>query len=173
MLLAHAGFAAAVLGATVVSQYSVETELRMEVGSRQTVAGYDFEFVSVARNDGPNYRADQATFAIWREGARITTLEPQKRQYLASRQVMTEAAIDAGVFRDLFVAMGDPIGDGSWAMRLQYKPMIRWIWGGVILMGVGAMVTVLDRRYRAKVNVSSSQTQPVGTRKYGEVREPV
>lgn len=173
MLLAHAGFAAAVLGATVVSQYSVETELRMEVGSRQTVAGYDFEFVSVARNDGPNYRADQATFTIWREGARIKTLEPQKRQYLASRQVMTEAAIDAGVFRDLFVAMGDPIGDGSWAMRLQYKPMIRWIWGGVILMGVGAMVTVLDRRYRAKVNVSSSQTQPVGTRKYGEVREPV
>ncbi len=111
MLCAHAGFAAVVLGATVVSQYSVETDLKMAVGDKADVAGYTFEFVALERNDGPNYRADQATIDVWVEGKRLTTLEPQKRQYLASRQIMTEAAIDAGVFRDLFVAMGEPIGE--------------------------------------------------------------
>lgn len=157
MVCAHVGFAAAVVGATVVSQYSLETDLKMQVGERADVAGYTFEFVALGRNDGPNYRADQATFDVWHSGERLTTLEPQKRQYLASRQIMTEAAIDAGVFRDPFVAMGEPVGEGAWAIRLQYKPMIRWIWGGVLLMGVGGLITVCDRRYRYRAALQTAQ----------------
>ena len=170
MICAHTGFAAAVIGVTVVSQYSVETDLKMAVGERAEVAGYVFEFVTLERNDGPNYRADQATFDIWREGERLATLTPQKRQYLASRQIMTEAGIEVGLFRDLFVAMGEPVADGAWAIRLQYKPMIRWIWGGAILMGLGGIVTVFDRRYRSKVTAHNTQTVSAELASPGEAR---
>lgn len=168
MVFAHAGFAVALVGATVVSQHSVEIDLKMEVGEQAQVAGYTFEFLSLGRNDGPNYRADQATFGVWYMGERLTTLEPQKRQYLASRQIMTEAAIDAGLFRDLFVAMGEPVGDGAWAIRLQYKPMIRWIWGGALLMGLGGIVTVLDRRYRSTVLAHSTVDASLSSASRGE-----
>ncbi len=155
MWLAHAGFAAAVVGATVVTQHSVEKDLKMAVGESAEVAGYRFEFVELGRNDGPNYRADQAVFNVWYQGEWVAQLAPQKRQYLASGQLMTEAAIDAGVFRDLFVAMGEPIGDGAWAIRLQFKPMIRWIWGGALLLGLGGLLTAFDRRYRVRVTQPS------------------
>ena len=90
-------------------------------------------------------------FSVWRGGKQIAELRPEKRRYVASGQVMTEAAIDPGVFRDLFVAMGEPVGDSAWAIRLQYKPMIRWIWSGALIIGVGGLTTALDRRYRARV----------------------
>ena len=121
----------------------------MQPGQEQVVAGYTFRFEQMARVRGSNYVADEARFTVL-EGAKvIAQLAPQKRRYLASGSVMTEAAIDAGLFRDLFVAMGEPVGDGgAWAIRLHYKPMIRWIWLGPIFMAAGAFTTVADRRYR-------------------------
>ena len=118
-------------------------------GDSQTVAGYEFRFRGVDPVAGPNFDADQATFDVYRKGELLTTLTPQKRRYRASGQVMTEASIDPGLFRDLFVAMGEPVGDQAWAIRLQYKPMIRWIWFGALLIGLGGLTTALDRRYRA------------------------
>jgi cytochrome c-type biogenesis protein CcmF len=162
MLMAHAGFAAAVLGATVVTQFSVERDLRMAPGDIEEVSGYRFEMLSIGRNDGPNYTADQAVFSVWQGDTKIAEMTPQKRRYLASGQIMTEAAIDAGFTRDLFIAMGEAVGDDAWAIRLQYKPMIRWIWGGALLMGFGALLTAFDRRYRAKATARQSSTVASG-----------
>jgi cytochrome c-type biogenesis protein CcmF len=160
--MAHAGFAAAVLGATVVTQFSVERDLRMAPGDIEEVSGYRFEMLSIGRNDGPNYTADQAVFSVWQGDTKIAEMTPQKRRYLASGQIMTEAAIDAGFTRDLFIAMGEAVGDDAWAIRLQYKPMIRWIWGGALLMGFGALLTAFDRRYRAKATARQSSTVASG-----------
>ena len=149
MLLAHLGFAACIIGVVATSQYSVEHDLKMSPGDSETVAGYNFQFLEVTQVRGPNFVADEARFAVYRDGREIARLAPQKRRYLASNQVMTEAAIDPGLFRDLFVAMGEPIGEqGAWAIRLHYKPMVRWMWLGAIFMGLGGFVTVADRRYR-------------------------
>ncbi|WP_116365090.1 heme lyase CcmF/NrfE family subunit [Parahaliea mediterranea] len=149
MVLAHLGFAACVVGVVATSQYSIERDLKMEVGQAETLAGYRFEFVELANFRGPNYLADEARFVVSRNGEEVARLAPQKRRYLASNQIMTEAAIDAGLFRDLYVAMGEPVGQGgAWAIRLHYKPMVRWMWLGAIFMAVGGFVTVMDKRYR-------------------------
>ena len=149
MQLAHLGFAASVLGAVAVTQYSIEHDLKMAPGDSETLAGYRFTFSELARVEGPNYLADEARFTVTRDGRPVARLAAQKRRYLASGSVMTEAAIDAGLFRDLYVAMGEPVGSsGAWAIRLHYKPMVRWLWLGALLMAIGGLTTVADRRYR-------------------------
>jgi cytochrome c-type biogenesis protein CcmF len=150
MALAHIGFAAVVLGAVAVTQLSQEHDLRMAVGDSEVVGGYRFQLTDLRKATGPNYLADQAVFLVSYEDKEIARLLPEKRRYLASGQIMTEAAIDATTWRDLYVALGDPIGDDAWAVRLHYKPMVRWLWVGALLIGLGAMITVLDRRYRTQ-----------------------
>jgi cytochrome c-type biogenesis protein CcmF len=149
MFIAHLGFSACVIGVVATSQYSIEHDLKMSPGDRQQLAGYEFQFIELANVRGPNFVADEARFRVTRDGVPVASLAPQKRRYLASGQVMTEAAIDPGLFRDLFVAMGEPVGEaGAWAIRLHYKPMVRWMWLGAILMAVGGFATVMDKRYR-------------------------
>ena len=149
MVIAHLGFAACVIGIVATSQYSVEQDLKMEPGDSQEVAGYEFRFIELAQVRGPNFVADEARFEVTQNGEWVANLNPQKRRYLASGSIMTEAAIDPGMFRDLFVAMGEPVGtSGAWAMRLHYKPMVRWMWLGAILMAVGAFAAAADKRYR-------------------------
>jgi len=158
MLIAHLGFAAAIIGVVATSQYAIEHDLKMSPGDSEEVAGYNFRFIEVKGYQGPNFVADEAHFEVFQDGRLIATLKPQKRRYLASGQVMTEAAIDPGLFRDLFVAMGEPIGsDGAWAIRLHYKPMVRWMWLGAILMAIGAFATVADKRYRRERSVESAR----------------
>jgi cytochrome c-type biogenesis protein CcmF len=149
MVLAHLGFAFCLTGVVVTSQFVQEHDLKMSPGDTHSLAGYEFAFKELTQVSGPNYVADEARIEITRGGQFVALLAPQKRRYLASGQVMTEADIDPGVFRDLYVAMGEPIGnDGAWAIRLHYKPLVRWMWFGAILMGVGGLSTVMDRRYR-------------------------
>jgi len=162
MLLAHLGFAACVLGVVATSQYSIERDLKMRPGDTETLAGYTFEFVELAPVRGPNFVADEARIRVTREGALVAELAPQKRRYLASGSMMTEAAIDPGLFRDLYVAMGEPIGsEGAWAIRLHYKPMVRWMWLGAILMGFGGFATALDKRYRRQRRTATASAQGV------------
>ena len=131
------------------SQYNIEHDLKMSPGDTETLAGYEFHFVELVPVRGPNFLADEARVEVYRNGEFVARLAPQKRRYMATGQVMTEAAIDPGLFRDLYVAMGEPIGeDGAWAIRLHYKPMVRWMWLGAILMGLGGFTTVFDKRYR-------------------------
>ena len=151
MVIAHIGFAACLIGIVVVSQFALEKDLKMQPGDTQEVAGYEFHFRELAQVRGPNFVADEARFRVTRGGEFVADLAPQKRRYLASGQVMTEASIDPGAMRDLYVAMGEPIGEeGAWAIRLHYKPMVRWMWIGATLMAFGAFATVLDKRYRTQ-----------------------
>jgi len=150
MALAHLGFAAVVLGAVVVSQENQERDLRMAVGDVETLGAYRFELMSLRQQAGPNYLADQAVFEVRRDQELIGVLIPEKRRYFASGQIMTEAAIDASLWRDLYIALGEPIGEQAWAVRLQCKPMVRWLWLGALMIGLGALVTALDRRYRSQ-----------------------
>jgi cytochrome c-type biogenesis protein CcmF len=149
MVLAHLGFAVSIIGVVMTSQYAVERDIKMTAGDRYAIAPYEFRFDELAQVRGPNFIADEARFSVLRGGEVIARLNPQKRRYLASGQVMTEASIDPGLFRDLFVAMGEPVGDTAWAIRLHYKPFVRWIWAGAILMAAGGFLTLADRRYRA------------------------
>ena len=151
MATAHLGFAAVVLGAVVVTQLNEERDLRMAVGDAEALGGYRFELIEIGQRPGPNYSADYAVFEVTEAGQPIARLTPEKRRYFASGQIMTEAAIDASVWRDLYIALGEPIGEDAWAVRLQYKPMVRWLWLGALMIGLGALVTVFDRRYRAQV----------------------
>ena len=161
MTLAHVGFAAVVLGAVVVSQHTEERDLRMAVNEVAELGEYRFTLKRLSQAPGPNYVADQAVFEVSNSGRVIATLIPEKRRYFASGQVMTEAAIEASLWRDLYVALGEPIGDDAWAVRLQYKPMVRWLWLGGLLIGFGALITALDRRYRAQLSRNAAVTAGV------------
>lgn len=151
MFMAHIGFAVSLAGVVVSTQHSVELDLKMQPGDRQALAGYEFELVEVSPVRGPNFTAEEARVVVRSDGTIIANMAPQKRRYLASGDVLTEAAIDPGLFRDLYVAMGEPIGnDGAWAIRLHYMPLVRWIWLGAVLMGFGGLLTVADKRYRRR-----------------------
>ena len=161
MFLAHTGFAVSILGVVIATQYSIEHDLKMSPGDREMLAGYEFEFAERVPVRGPNFMADEARVVVRVGGKIIATLKPQKRRYLAQGNMMTEAAIDPGLFRDLYVAMGDPVGnEGAWAMRLHYKPMVRWIWLGFIFMAFGGFITIIDKRYRRQTVWQKSPAVP-------------
>ncbi len=147
MSLAHFGFAAALLGVALTSQLSVEKDLRMGPGDTVVVGTMEFEFNGAAQVSGPNYVAQRGTFSV-RDGTTRFALQPEKRSYLASSSVMTEAAIDAGLLRDVYIALGESLGDGDWAVRIQIKPFVRWIWLGGLLMALGGSLAIADARYR-------------------------
>jgi cytochrome c-type biogenesis protein CcmF len=157
MLFGHVGIAVALTGVCLTVYYSEEKDVRMMPGDVIHLAGYDFEFRGIKKVKGPNYLADQAEVVVKRGGAIIITLHPEKRFYQAAGNMMTEADMDAGIFRDLYVALGEPVGDTAWAVRIQYKPFVRWVWFGGLFIAIGGFVTVLDRRYRmAKQKVAES-----------------
>jgi len=147
MQIAHAGFAVTLLGVALTSQLSEERDVRMTPGETVTVAGVDFRFLGVRHSEGPNYVADRGEFAVLENG-KASQLHPEKRTYLARRNVMTEAAIDPGLRRDLYVSLGEPLEDGAWAVRIQVKPFVRWIWLGGLVMAFGGVLAILDGRYR-------------------------
>ncbi len=148
-MLAHIGLAITFIGITLVSIYNVEEDIRVEKGTSYKVNEYLFTFEGVTEIEGPNYTAYQGKVKITENGKLVTVLQPEKRIYRVQTMPMTEAGIDAGIFRDLFVALGEPLGDkGAWSLRIQYKPFIRWIWLGAIFMGIGGLFAAFDRRYR-------------------------
>ncbi|HET9046979.1 MAG TPA: heme lyase CcmF/NrfE family subunit [Casimicrobiaceae bacterium] len=155
MLVAHLGIAVFIVGVTLVKSYQIEQDVRLDVGKSVDVGGYTFTFRGIEARPGPNYRALIGTIDVTREGAPRGTLKPEKRLYEASGQTMTEAAIDAGVFGDRYVSLGEPLApdkvDGAWGVRIYVKPFIDWIWGGAFLMALGGFIAVSDRRYRLAV----------------------
>ncbi|HEX8961705.1 MAG TPA: heme lyase CcmF/NrfE family subunit [Rhodocyclaceae bacterium] len=148
MLLAHLGVAAFIVGVTVVKTYEVEKDVRMEVGNTVAVGGYVLTFGGVAELAGPNYAAARGTMKVAAGGRQVTEMHPEKRLYSVSRMPITEAAIDAGVLRDIYVSLGEPLANGAWAVRVYFKPFVDWIWGGCILMALGGFWAMSDRRYR-------------------------
>ena len=149
MTCAHLGIAVFVTGITLTSVYSVEKDVRMAPHEKLDMSGYIFEFQGVKETEGANYVAEQAFLTVSHNGKLIAELQPQKRVYRVQTMPMTEAAIDAGLFRDLFVAIGEPLGDnGAWSLRIYYKAFIRWIWLGAVFMAVGGLCAACDSRYR-------------------------
>lgn len=164
MVLAHAGIAVFVLGVTLVKGLEVEQDLRLAVGEQATVGGYVFKLDNVTPLNavtGPNYRATRALLTVSDANAHpVTTLQPEKRIYLASRMPMTEAAIDSGLWRDLYVSLGERLPDGAWSVRVHIKPFVNWIWAGCLLMAFGGLAAALDRRYRRKVPHGAARALP-------------
>ena len=149
MTVAHLGIAVFIVGVTLVSTYSQEKDIRLAPNESLHLAGYDFLFNGVKPSTGANYQANQGHFTITKNQQLVTELYPQKRIYNASGMPMTEAGIDASLTRDLFVALGEPLGDsGAWALRIYYKPFVRWIWLGGLFMAFGGLLAVFDKRYR-------------------------
>lgn len=149
MTLAHMGIAVFVIGITFTSVYSIERDVRLAPEETLDLFGYVFQFHGVKSTEGPNYRAEQGYLTVSHAGAVVAELSPQKRVYRVQTMPMTEAAIDAGVFRDLFVALGEPLGEqGAWSLRVYYKAFIRWIWMGGVFMALGGLIAASDRRYR-------------------------
>jgi len=148
MLLAHFGVAAFVVGVTLVKGYESEKDVRMEPGDTVEVGGYLFRFDGVGDVKGPNYVGGRATIRVSRNGRFVTMLHPEKRIYTVQNSPMTEAAIDPGFTRDLYVSLGDSVGATAWVVRVQHKPFIDWIWGGCLLMALGGALAASDRRYR-------------------------
>ena len=148
MQLAHCGLGVTTLGIVVVSAWGIETDNKLAVGESLEVAGYEFQLDRIEDVAGPNYQAVQGVVEVSRDGRPITTLYPQKRIYEVQQSPMTEAGIEAGWRHDLFVALGEPLGDGFWSVRVQVKPLVRFIWLGALIMGLGGLLAISDRRYR-------------------------
>ncbi|KJG18607.1 heme lyase CcmF/NrfE family subunit [Photobacterium angustum] len=163
MVLGHIGLAISIIGITLVSNYDIERDLRLSPGQSVNVKGYDFHFAGLRDADGPNYDGYIADFNISRRGINVTTLHAEKRFYSVAGSMMTEAAIDSGITRDLYVAMGEKLGDGAWAVRIYYKPFVNWMWAGALLMALGGALAISDKRYRfrkpATVSNKSSEAK--------------
>ncbi len=151
MSLAHAGIGVFIVGLTMTTVYTVEHDVSLAPGDTHHVAGYDFVFRGVDVVEGPNYTARRGTVEVSRNGERLVSMTPEKRIYRVTPEPMTEAAIDAGLTRDLFIALGEPVGDGAhWTLRIHFKSFIRWIWMGALFMAIGGVLAASDRRYRSK-----------------------
>ena len=150
MSVAHLGMGLFVLGVTVVSAFGVESDQALSPGESIEVAGYEFHMVGLDNVQGPNFSAIEAEIEIRDGGEFVATIRPQKRQYLVQRSPMTEAGIRAGLDKDLFVALGDQLGNNTWSVRVQYKPLIRFIWLGALVMALSGLIAISDRRYRSK-----------------------
>ena len=151
MVLAHFGVGVFIVGVTLVRGYETERDVKMAVGDHLDVAGHRFTFQGVRETTGPNYVAVQARVQVSREGDAPFVMTPEKRLYKVSQMPMTEAAIDTGWTRDLYVSLGEPLDDKTWTLRVYHKPFVDWIWGGAFLMALGGMLALADRRDRGAV----------------------
>ena len=163
MHLAHLGIAVFVVGVTMVKGYETEKDVRMEIGETVTVGGYAIRFLGVKNETGPNYRAAVGEVELSKDGKVLRNMNPEKRAYFSSEMPMTEAAIDTGLFRDVYVSLGEsldapsaPNKSGAWSVRVHYKPFVDWIWGGCLLMALGGFLAASDRRYRIAARAGAS-----------------
>ncbi|WP_227675436.1 cytochrome c-type biogenesis CcmF C-terminal domain-containing protein [Psychrobacter submarinus] len=156
---AHIGVIVAVIGVAFTSTLSIERDVALSVGETVHVQGYDFEVTEFFEIKGSNFDATQAQVVVSKDGREVAKLTPEKRTYIISTMPTTEAAIDPSLMRDVYVALGEPIADGSnqWALRIYVKPLIRWIWLGAIIMALGGLLSMLDRRYRLKTSKTPAQ----------------
>jgi cytochrome c-type biogenesis protein CcmF len=157
MSVAHCGVGLFIFGVTIVSAFNVETDMSMQARQSADVAGHSFELRELRQVQGPNYTAIEGVVEIREDGDFVGEVRPQKRQYLVQKNWMTEAGIQVHWNKDLFIALGDQLGNNTWSVRIQYKPMIRFIWLGCLIMALGGLIAVTDRRYRSPVTAKSKK----------------
>jgi cytochrome c-type biogenesis protein CcmF len=154
MHVAHIGIAVCVIGITMVKGYETEKDVRMGLGDTVSVGGYTFRLTAINQVPGANYKADVGTVELIQDGKVLKNLYPEKRAYFSSSMPMTEAAIDAGLTRDVYVSLGEKLddsADAAWAVRVYHKPFVNWIWFGCLIMALGGSMAALDKRYRKKL----------------------
>ena len=161
MTLAHTGIAVTIVGVTLVSAYETENNVKMFKGDRISTSGYEIEFNGTKHVEGPNYSAEQGQLTLYKNNEFVSLLQPERRTYRVQTMGMTEAAIDPGLFRDVYVALGDPLEDGAWAIRVHYKPFVRWIWLGAIFMSLGGLLAIFDKRYRRRKAIKDKQNSDI------------
>jgi cytochrome c-type biogenesis protein CcmF len=161
MVVAHIGVAVFVTGVTLVKTYESDHDARMKAGDVVTLGAYAFKLESVDDVKGPNYVAARATMTVTKHGKPVTVLHPEKRIYTVQQTPMTEAAIDPGLTRDLYVSLGDPLGNGFWLVKVQHKPFIDWIWGGCVIMALGGLLAATDRRYRVSAPAKQAVAEAI------------
>ncbi len=171
MVLGHLGVAMVMAGATVVSNYGIERDVRMVPGDSAMVGDYQIVFKDIGDRRGANFTAQYGSFDVFLDGKKVSELHPEKRNYPVGMSVMTEADIDAGLFRDIFVAIGERISDDAWAIRLQYKPLIRWLWLGSLVMAIGGFLAIADKRYRIKARNEATEKAQAGNLVTGKPAE--
>jgi len=137
-----------IIGVTLVKGFEVERDVRMDIGDTVTVGRHDFRFGGALEIRGPNYSGARGSIEVLRDGKLVETLHPEKRIYNVQQMPMTEAAIDSGILGDIYVSLGEPVANGAWSVRIYSKPFVTWIWGGCVLMALGGIVALSDRRYR-------------------------
>jgi cytochrome c-type biogenesis protein CcmF len=150
MLAAHTGIAVFVIGVTLVKGFETGQDVSLKVGERATVGGHTFTFAALQDIRGPNYIGARASFDVATASGQTFSLLPEKRLYKGQEMPMTEAAIDRGLTRDLYLSLGEPTGAGRWIVRIQHKPFVGWIWGGCVIMALGGLLAAADRRYRLR-----------------------
>ena len=160
MILAHCGVAIFILGVTVVKSYEIEQDVGMGVGESVSMGGHTFRLEDISEIQGPNYLAIQAEFHVSKGERELAVLYPEKRFYTVQNTTMTEAAIDSGFLGDWYVSLGDQLGGGKWSVRLYYKPLVNWIWGGCFIMALGGVLAMTDRRYRSGVAKDTVLVKP-------------
>ncbi|MCC5886406.1 MAG: heme lyase CcmF/NrfE family subunit [Gammaproteobacteria bacterium] len=161
MWVAHFGIAVSVIGISMVVVYSDERDVRMVPGDTVEVGGWDFRFDGIRQVEGPNWSADEGIITVLKNGRERMTLLPQKRHYPVRGMIMTQAAINPRLTRDLYVALGEPLGGQAWAVRVHYKPFVRWIWLGALLMALGGVMAAVDRRYRRLAERAAERRESV------------
>jgi cytochrome c-type biogenesis protein CcmF len=159
MLAAHFGVGVFIVGVTLVRGFETEKDVRMQVGDTVEIGGYTFLLEGLDKVNGPNYESTRGHVQVTRNGRDVALLHPEKRFYPVQQMPMTEAAIDSGFTRDLYVSLGEPVGDGAWVVRVYHKPFVDWIWGGAFLMALGGVIAVSDRRYRVRSQESEDRSQ--------------
>ena len=150
MVIAHTGIAVAAIGIGLTSVYEQQKDVRMLLGDDISVSGYRYQLTAINTFEGPNFSGTRGDITVFDGDTVITVLQPEKRFYYAARNVMTEAAIDPSLTRDLYVALGEELGEGAWAVRVHVKPFVRCIWLGALMMAFGGFLAVTDKRYRNK-----------------------
>ena len=148
MQFAHFGVAVFIIGVTLVKGYEVERDVKMDIGDSVAVGNYSFKFEGTKEIRGPNYKGARGSIEVTKNGKYIQHLFPEKRIYNVQQMPMTEAAIDTGPLGDLYVSLGEPVANGAWSVRVYSKPFVTWVWGGCVLMAIGGLTALLDRRYR-------------------------
>jgi cytochrome c-type biogenesis protein CcmF len=155
MLLAHLGIAVFIVGVTMVRSHEEQRDVKMRIGDHVELAGWRFTLDGLNEAPGPNYTALRARFTVQRNGGAAFVMQPEKRLYKVQQMPMTEAAIDSGLARDLYLALGEALDEQTWTVRVHVKPFVNWIWGGAFLMALGGVLAIGDRRYRL-----ATQAQP-------------
>ena len=160
-LTAHTGFGVTIFAVAAMHAWQVEDIRTMQVGESFDLKGYTITLASVDKETGPNYFTTMARMEITRDGAAIATVYPEKRVYPVAGMPTTEAGIDYGFTRDLYLVIGDAQDNGSWAVRSYFKPFANWIWGGALLMAIGGMISLADRRYRVAAGARARSIKAV------------